>query len=58
MQGLLFDHIQNLDKSRSDWRFKVRCTRAWPTVAMETSVVREYNFIFLDEDVCRWHVMN
>ncbi|WOH08358.1 hypothetical protein DCAR_0727797 [Daucus carota subsp. sativus] len=55
MQGLLFDHIQNLDKSRSDWRIKVRCTRAWPTVAMETSVVRGYNFIFLDEDNSHIH---
>ncbi|KAL1824043.1 hypothetical protein ACET3Z_010821 [Daucus carota] len=55
MQGIMFDHIQNLDKSRSDWRIKVRCTRTWPTVVIETNVLRGYNFIFLDDDNSHIH---
>ena len=47
----MFDHIQNLDKSRTNWRIKARCTRFWQTVSNKTNDIKGYNFILLDDDV-------
>ncbi|KAL1823760.1 hypothetical protein ACET3Z_010538 [Daucus carota] len=55
MQGMLFDHIQNLDKSRSNWRIKARLTRFWKTFSPETSTIKGYNLILLDDDNSHVH---
>ncbi|KAL6500614.1 hypothetical protein OROHE_025411 [Orobanche hederae] len=55
MQGIMFDHIQNLDKSRSNWRLKARLTRFWPTFSHETNAIRGYNLILLDDDNSHVH---
>ena len=53
MQGLLFDHIQSLEKARINWKIKVRLTKLWPTIVADAIAVRGYNMIFLDEDVSK-----
>ncbi|KAL1809544.1 hypothetical protein ACET3Z_026534 [Daucus carota] len=55
MQGMMFDHIQNLDKSRSNWRIKARLTRFWTTFSPETSTIKGYNLILLDDDNSHVH---
>ncbi|XP_063939987.1 uncharacterized protein LOC108197985 [Daucus carota subsp. sativus] len=55
MQGIMYDHIQNLDKSRTNWRIKVRCTRFWQTVSNDNNAVKGYNFILLDDDNSHIH---
>uniref|UniRef100_A0A175YHT4 Replication protein A 70 kDa DNA-binding subunit B/D first OB fold domain-containing protein n=1 Tax=Daucus carota subsp. sativus TaxID=79200 RepID=A0A175YHT4_DAUCS len=55
MQGMLFDHIQNLDKSRSNWRIKARLTRFWTTFSPKTSTIKGYNLILLDDDNSHVH---
>ena len=47
----MYDRIQNLEKSRNNWRIKARVTRFWPTFSPETSTVKGYNMILLDDDV-------
>ncbi|WOH08788.1 hypothetical protein DCAR_0728236 [Daucus carota subsp. sativus] len=51
MQGRMFDHIQSLDKSRSNWKIKARLTRFWPTFSPETAAIKGFNLILLDDDV-------
>ncbi|XP_017257293.2 uncharacterized protein LOC108226812 isoform X1 [Daucus carota subsp. sativus] len=55
MQGRMFDHIQNLEKSRTNWKIKARLTRFWPTFAPETSTIKGYNLILLDDDNSHVH---
>ncbi|WOH11483.1 hypothetical protein DCAR_0830970 [Daucus carota subsp. sativus] len=55
MQGMLFDHIQNLDKSRSNWWIKARLTHFWTTFSPETSSIKGYNLILLDDDNSHVH---
>nr|XP_017248313.1 PREDICTED: uncharacterized protein LOC108219398 isoform X2 [Daucus carota subsp. sativus] len=52
---MMFDHIQNLDKSRTNWRIKARCTRFWQTVSNKTNDIKGYNFILLDDDNSHIH---
>ena len=55
MQGRMFDHIQDLEKSRTNWRIKARLTRFWPTFSPETSTIKGYNLILLDDDVSKYY---
>uniref|UniRef100_A0A161XT78 Replication protein A 70 kDa DNA-binding subunit B/D first OB fold domain-containing protein n=1 Tax=Daucus carota subsp. sativus TaxID=79200 RepID=A0A161XT78_DAUCS len=55
MQGRMFDHIQSLEKSRTNWRIKARLTRFWPTFSPETSTIKGYNLILLDDDNTHVH---
>ncbi|WOG95206.1 hypothetical protein DCAR_0414512 [Daucus carota subsp. sativus] len=55
MQGLLFNHIQSLEKARINWKIKVRLTKFWPTIVADAIAVRGYNMIFLDEDNSNIH---
>ncbi|KAL1815537.1 hypothetical protein ACET3Z_018111 [Daucus carota] len=47
----MFDHLEDLEKSRTDWRIKVWVTRLWPTSNAESGVVKGFNLILLDDDV-------
>ena len=47
----MFDYLEDLEKSRTDWRIKVRVTRLWPTSNAESGVVKGFNLILLDDDV-------
>ncbi|KAL1802631.1 hypothetical protein ACET3Z_031278 [Daucus carota] len=47
----MFDHLEDLEKSRTDWKIKVRVTRLWPTSNAESGVVKGFNLILLDDDV-------
>ena len=51
----MFDHIQDLEKSRTNWRIKARLTRFWPTFSPETSTIKGYNLILLDDDVSKYY---
>ncbi|KAL1811216.1 hypothetical protein ACET3Z_021281 [Daucus carota] len=55
MQGRMFDRIQSLDKSRSNWKIKARLTRFWPTYSPETSAIKGFNLILLDDDNSHIH---
>uniref|UniRef100_A0A175YL33 Replication protein A 70 kDa DNA-binding subunit B/D first OB fold domain-containing protein n=1 Tax=Daucus carota subsp. sativus TaxID=79200 RepID=A0A175YL33_DAUCS len=46
----MFDHLEDLEKSRTDWKIKVRVTRLWPTSNAESGVVKGFNLILLDDD--------
>ncbi|KAL1817696.1 hypothetical protein ACET3Z_020270 [Daucus carota] len=47
----MFDHLADLEKSRTDWKIKARVTRLWPTSNAESGVVKGFNLILLDDDV-------
>lgn len=51
MEGLYFDRIGGIEKSRTDWKIKARVTRMWPTVSPESGTVKGFNIILLDDDV-------
>ncbi|WOG95237.1 hypothetical protein DCAR_0414545 [Daucus carota subsp. sativus] len=51
----MYDRIQNLEKSRNNWRIKARVFRFWPTFSPETSTVKGYNMILLDDDNSHVH---
>lgn len=51
MAQLSFDRLHNLEKSRMDWKIKVRVTRMWPTVTPDTGITKGHNLILLDDDV-------
>lgn len=51
MAAISFDRINSLDKSRTDWRIKVRVSRMWPTISSENGTTKGQNLILLDDDV-------
>lgn len=56
MAAISYDRINSLEKSKSDCKIKVRVTRMWPTVSSESSTMKGYNLILLDDDVI--HIIN
>lgn len=56
MDLLKFDHLESLEKSRSDWKIKVRVTRIWSTTSQDGGSMKGFNLILLDDDVriCRF----
>ncbi|WOH04364.1 hypothetical protein DCAR_0623773 [Daucus carota subsp. sativus] len=46
----MFDHLADLEKSRTDWKIKAWVTRLWPTNNAESGVVKGFNLILLDND--------
>ncbi|XP_017233205.1 replication protein A 70 kDa DNA-binding subunit C [Daucus carota subsp. sativus] len=55
MQRRMFDHIQSLDKSRNNWKIKARLARFWATFSPETSAIKGFNLILLDDDNSHIH---
>lgn len=47
----MFDRINSLEKSRTDWKIKVRVTRMWPIVSPDSGTAKGFNLILLDDDV-------
>ncbi|KAL8114949.1 hypothetical protein AgCh_021681 [Apium graveolens] len=48
-----FDRLSNLDKASTNWKIKVRVTRMWANMTLETNSLKGYNLILLDDNVCR-----
>ncbi|XP_017256410.1 replication protein A 70 kDa DNA-binding subunit C [Daucus carota subsp. sativus] len=51
----MFDHLADLEKSRTDWKIKAWVTRLWPTNNAESGVVKGFNLILLDNDNYHLH---
>lgn len=48
----MFDQLEMLDPSRTNWKVKVRITRMWASVLPDKSnAISGYNAILLDDDV-------
>ncbi|XP_074350056.1 replication protein A 70 kDa DNA-binding subunit C-like [Apium graveolens] len=45
-----FDRLSNLDKASTNWKIKVRVTRIWANMSLETNSLKGYNLILLDDD--------
>ncbi|XP_074370648.1 uncharacterized protein LOC141711853 [Apium graveolens] len=45
-----FDRLSNLDKTSTNWKIKVRVTRMWANMTLETNSLKGYNLILLDDD--------
>lgn len=51
MEFAVFDRLENLDQSTTNWKIKVRVTRMWASVTAETGSLKGFNLILLDDDV-------
>ncbi|XP_074336450.1 replication protein A 70 kDa DNA-binding subunit B-like [Apium graveolens] len=50
MESVVFNLIEDLDQSTTNWTIKVRVTRMWTSVSFENGSVKGYNVILLDDD--------
>lgn len=51
MESAVFNLIEDLDQSTTNWKIKARVTRMWTSVSSENGSVKGYNVILLDDDV-------
>ncbi|KAK1380223.1 hypothetical protein POM88_026967 [Heracleum sosnowskyi] len=51
MEIIVFDRLENLNQSTTNWKIKVRVTRKWPSVTNESGSLKGFNLILLDDDV-------
>ncbi|XP_074362457.1 replication protein A 70 kDa DNA-binding subunit D-like [Apium graveolens] len=50
MESVVFNLIEDLDQSTTNWKIKARVTRMWTSVSSENGSVKGYNVILLDDD--------
>ncbi|XP_074327936.1 uncharacterized protein LOC141665849 [Apium graveolens] len=50
MESVVFNLIEDLDQSSTNWKIKARVTRMWTSVSSENGSVKGYNVILLDDD--------
>ncbi|XP_074347170.1 replication protein A 70 kDa DNA-binding subunit C-like [Apium graveolens] len=50
MESAVFNLIEDLDQSTTNWKIKARVTRMWTSVSSENGSVKGYNVILLDDD--------
>ncbi|XP_074347202.1 uncharacterized protein LOC141686036 [Apium graveolens] len=50
MESAVFNLIEDLDQSTTNWKIKARVTRMWTSVSSENGPVKGYNVILLDDD--------
>ncbi|XP_074374445.1 uncharacterized protein LOC141714848 [Apium graveolens] len=50
MESAVFNLIEDLDQSTTNWKIKARVTRMWTNVSFENGSVKGYNVILLDDD--------
>ncbi|XP_074336939.1 uncharacterized protein LOC141674113 [Apium graveolens] len=50
MESAVFNLIEDLDQSTTNWKIKDRVTRMWTSVSSENGSVKGYNVILLDDD--------
>ncbi|XP_074341971.1 uncharacterized protein LOC141679369 [Apium graveolens] len=50
MKSAVFNLIEDLDQSTTNWKIKARVTRMWTSVSSENGSVKGYNVILLDDD--------
>ncbi|XP_074346581.1 replication protein A 70 kDa DNA-binding subunit C-like [Apium graveolens] len=50
MESAVFNLIEDLDQSTTNWKIKARVTRMWTSVSSEYGSVKGYNVILLDDD--------
>ncbi|XP_074352256.1 replication protein A 70 kDa DNA-binding subunit C-like [Apium graveolens] len=50
MESAVFNLIEDLDQSTTNWKIKARVTRMWTSVRSENGSVKRYNVILLDDD--------
>ncbi|XP_074327398.1 replication protein A 70 kDa DNA-binding subunit C-like [Apium graveolens] len=50
MEYAVFNLIEYLDQSTTNWKIKARVTRMWTSVSSENGSVKGYNVILLDDD--------
>ncbi|XP_074347027.1 replication protein A 70 kDa DNA-binding subunit C-like [Apium graveolens] len=55
MESAVFNLIEDLDQSTTNWKIKARVTRMWTSVSSENGSVKGYNVILLDDDNSHVH---
>ncbi|XP_074327158.1 uncharacterized protein LOC141665075 [Apium graveolens] len=50
MESAVFNLIEDLDQSTTNWKIKARVTRMWTIVSSENGSVKGYNVILLDDN--------
>lgn len=47
----MYDHLETIDTTRTDWRIRVRVTRMWPSMSSNGNIFLGMNMILLDAQV-------
>ncbi|XP_074369765.1 replication protein A 70 kDa DNA-binding subunit C-like [Apium graveolens] len=50
MESAVFNLIEDIDQSTTNWKIKARVIRMWTSVSSENGSVKGYNVILLDDD--------